>query len=148
MPCDSVLHATCGLGWFTGELRNTRFSEFASRDIFLHDANLPSTRAMEPHFLGELGPDSAMPVPAQYEKLRRCKTAFWACAPITSGALVVRLQRYSMLSRLPPTSSLSLVDIDTSAAQELGLLLSKRFDLSVAMKALEAKLAAGVWSEP
>jgi hypothetical protein len=60
----------CGLGWFAGELRNTRFPEFASQDIFLHDANLPSTRTMEPHFLGELGPDSAMTVPAQYEKLR------------------------------------------------------------------------------
>jgi hypothetical protein len=59
-----------GLGWLAGELRNTRFPEFASQDIFLHDANLPSTRTMEPHFLGELRPDSATPVPAQHKKLR------------------------------------------------------------------------------
>jgi len=70
MPCDSVLHEMCESGWLAGELRNTRFPESASQDIFLHDANLPSTGTMEPYFLGDLGPDSAMPVPAQHKKLR------------------------------------------------------------------------------
>jgi hypothetical protein len=70
MPCDSFLHEIFGLGWLAGELRDTRLPEFASQDILLHDADLPSTWTMEPHFLGELDPDSAMPVPAQHKKLR------------------------------------------------------------------------------
>ena len=70
MPCDAVLYEMCGLDWLAGKLRDTRFPEFASQDIFLHDANLPSTPTMEPYFLCELGPDSAMPVLAQYRKLR------------------------------------------------------------------------------
>ena len=69
MPYDSVLHEICELGWLAGELNDTRFPEFASQDIFLHDPDLPSTGTMEPHFLGELDPDSAMPVPAQHKKL-------------------------------------------------------------------------------
>jgi hypothetical protein len=37
--------------------------------------NLPSTGTMEPNFLGELGPDSALPVPAQKQETPPCPTS-------------------------------------------------------------------------
>jgi hypothetical protein len=76
MPCDSVLDEMCGLGWSAGELRDTRFPEFARQNIFLVKTFFSMTRICRRpgqwnHTISaELGPDSAMPVPAQYKKLR------------------------------------------------------------------------------